>query len=237
MDSSSRLLLLSLPLLLVAAVVAVVALFLKRLRGPARRRALAAIGLALGVAAACLWYSLIGPGRYAEFEDVKARLRQMPGVELLDASGHEDVTFEIGGFTIDVEDRGEIAFGALDRDSFEDADHLPIHSIGGYEVIVVREGYIGVYMAESGEPVRSTGWGGGINVGPEGPFSRFFPFPLSNVQHVLDRYEEICSELASWPVQPEYGTFQDQEGTHYYYSVRDPASDEAWIFPSELEEG
>ena len=236
MDSSNLptvLLLLSLPLLLV---VAMVVLCLKYLRGAARRRALAAIGLALGVAAGCLWYYLIGPGRYAEFEDIQARLRQMPGVELLDASGHEDVTFEIHGFTIDVEDRGVIAFGALGRDSFEYSDHLSIQAIGGYEVIVVMEGYIGVYRAETKEPMRSTGWGYGIDVGPNGPFSRFFPFPLSNVQNVLDRYEEICGELAGWPIQPEYATFQDENGTHYYYSVRDPLSDEDYIHPSELEE-
>jgi hypothetical protein len=236
MDSSNLptvLLLLSLPVLLV---VTMVALCLKFLSGSARRTALAAIGLSLGVTVACLWYYLIGPGRYAEFEDIKDRLRQMPGVELLDASGHEDVTFEIGGFTIDVEDRGVIAFGALDSDSFEYTDHLVIQTIGDYEVFVVMEGYIGVYRAETKEPMRSTGWGYGIDVGPKGPFSRFFPFPLSNVQNVLDRYEEICGELAGWPIQPDYATFQDENGTHYYYSVRDPLSDEAWIHPPELEE-
>ena len=237
MDSSdllADLLLLSLPLLLVAAMVA---LCLKCLRGPVRRGALASIGLAVGVAAACLWYYLVGPGRYAEFEDIQARLRQMPGVELLDASGNEDVTFEIEGFTIAVEDRGEIAFGALGRDSFEYAEHLSIQAIGGYEVIVVTEGYIGVYRAQTKEPMRSTGWGYGIDVGPMGPFSTFFPFPLSNVQSVLDKYDEICTELAGWPIQPEYGTFQDEKGTHYYYSVKDPLSEEDWIHPSELEDG
>ncbi|MFT7542551.1 MAG: hypothetical protein ACI9K5_003531 [Gammaproteobacteria bacterium] len=50
----------SLPFLLV---VAMVVLCLKYLRGSARRGALVAIALALGVAAACLWYYLIGPGR------------------------------------------------------------------------------------------------------------------------------------------------------------------------------
>lgn len=228
------LLLLSLPLLLVAIVVA---LCMKYLHGSARRRALASIGLAVGVATTCIWYYLVGPGRYAEFEDIQARFRQMEGVKLLDAAGHEDVTFEIGGFTIDVEGRGEIAFGALSRDSFESADHLVIQAIGGYQVIVVQEGNIGVYRARTKEPVRSTGWGYGIDVGPRGPFSRFFPFPLSNVQSVLDRHEEICTELARWPIQPDYGTFQDKEGTNYYYAVKDPSSEEAWIRPSELEEG
>ncbi|MFT6830644.1 MAG: hypothetical protein ACJAZN_000800 [Planctomycetota bacterium] len=206
------------------------------LQGSAQRITLGSICLALGGAAACLWYYLIGPGRYAEFEDIQARLRQMPGVELLDASGHEDVTFEIHGFTIDVEDRGVIAFGALSRDSFEDSDHLYIQAIGGYQVIVVMEGHLGVYRAETKEPMRSTGWGYGIDVGPDGTFSRFFPFPLSNVQDVLDQYEGICGELAGWPIQPEYATFQDENGTHYYYSVRDPLSDQDYIYPSELEE-
>jgi len=156
-------------------------------------------------------------------------------VEVLDARGHEDVTFEIEGFTIDVADRGVIAFGALDRGSFEASDHLPVEAIGGYEVIVVREGFLGVSLAGTGEPVRSTGWGGGIDVGPEGAFSRFFPFSLSSVQDVIERYDEISSELAGWPLQPEYGTSKDEEGTSYYYAVKDPSSDEDWIHPSELE--
>jgi len=73
-----------------------------------------------------------------------------------------------------------------------------------------------------------------LRVGPEGPFSRFFPFPLDSVQSVLDRYEEICTELDSWPVQPEYATFQDEEGVHYFYALKDPSSDEDWIHPTEL---
>jgi hypothetical protein len=225
------LLLLSLPLLVVAALVASCLLFL---RGAARRWALSAVGLAVGAAAVFLWYHLAGPGRYAEFEDLQARFRALPGVTLLDASGHDELLFEIDGFTIDVEDRGEVSFGGLSRASFERVGHLPLTRIGGYQVIVVSEGYIGVYRADTKEPVRSTGYGYGIDVGPEGPFSRFFPFALDNVQSVLDRYEEICSVLASWPMQPEYASFEDEEGTRYFYALKDPASDEAWIHPSEL---
>jgi hypothetical protein len=227
------LLLLSLPLLVVAALVASCLLFL---RGAARLWALGAVGLAVAGSAGLLWYQLAGPGRYAEFEDLQARLRAMPGVTLLDASGHEDVTFEISGFTIDVEDRGEISFGALSRASFERVDHLPLTRIGGHQVIVVMEGYIGVYRADTEEPVRSTGWGYGIDVGPQGPFSRFFPFALDNVQSVVDRYDDICSELSSWPMQPEYASFQDEAGTRYFYALKDPSSEEAWLHPSELEE-
>ena len=149
------LLLLSLPFLVVAVVVVLCVAFL---RGAVRRWALIGVGLTVVGGTGFAWYHLAGPGRYAEFEDLQARFRAMPGVTLLDASGHEDVTFEIGGFTIDVEDRGVVSFGALSRDSFEHADHLPVLSIGGDQVIVVSEGYIGVYRADTGEPMRSTGW-------------------------------------------------------------------------------
>ena len=80
-------------------------------------------------------------------------------------------------------------------------------------------------------PAARDGWG---ILGPEGPFSRFFPFPLESVQSVLDRYEVVGGELDRWPIQPESGTLQDEEGTHYYSSVKDPSSDEDWIHPSEL---
>jgi hypothetical protein len=225
------LLLLSLPLLVVAALVASCLLFL---RGAARLWGLGVVGLAVAGSAGLLWYQLAGPGRYAEFEDLQARFQAMPGVTLLDATGHEDVTFEISGFTIDVEDRGEISFGALSRASFERVDHLPLYSIGGHKMIVVMEGYVGVYRADTNEPMRSKGWGYGIDVGPQGPFARFFPFALDNVQSVLDRYEEICSVLAGWPMQPEYASFEDEQGTRYFYALKDPASEEDWIHPTEL---
>ena len=81
--------------------------------------------------------------------------------------------------------------------------------------------------------MRAPGWGYGIDAGSEGPFSRFFPFSRSSVQDVFDRDEESCTELAGWPIQPEYGTFRDENGTHYY-SVKDSSLDEDWIHPSEL---
>lgn len=198
------------------------------------RRTLTALGLVAGLAAAYPAYRLVGPGRYAELEHLQARLEALPGVKLVKTSGHGDVTFEVDGFTLDVEGRGEIAFGPLDRDSFEHTGHLSLQAIGGHEVVLVMEGFLGVTHAETGEPLRSIGRGGGIDVGPEGAFARFFPFPLSNVQQVLDRYEAICAELGQWPVQPEYGTFEDDEGTRYFYAVKDPSSEEDGIHPTEL---
>ncbi len=225
--------LMSLGLLLVPILIAI---SIYGLRGTARYRALAAIGLTVAVAAVGLGYLLLGPGRYAELEHLRSLLQRIPGVNVLDASGHDDLTFEVESFTIEVQDRGEIAFGALDRSSFEYSKHLTIHSIGGHVPIVVREGHIGAYENRTKEPMRSTGRGYGIGVGPRDPFARFFPFPLTNVQCVIGRFEEICDQLSKWPVQPAYGSFQDGAGVSYYYALKDPSSTEDWIAPTELEE-
>ena len=215
--------------------IALVLFTLAILRGSRPSRGALLTLVAFGVPAASLAYNMFGPGRYAEFEDVKARLGALPGVELLNAYGHEDVTWEIGGFTIEVEDKGVIELGALYRDSFEDTDHICIYEIGGHEVTVVTEGFIGVYKQATGEPVRSRGHGTGIDVGRGGAFSRFFPFPINTVQDFIERHGEICDELATWPVQPDYGTFVDDEGVSYFYARRDPALEDPWLHPEELE--
>lgn len=203
---------------------------------PTLRIVLLATLLVLGVTAAAFGYFLVGPGRYAEFEEIQERLQEIPGVKVVEAFGHEDVTFEIGGFELEVEGKGPLSLGCLDLDSFESTDHLYLQSLGDHELIVVMHGHIGVYRSDTGESIESTGWGGSIDIGPRGAFARFFPFSVDSVQGIVHRYDEIESALAEWPVQPDYGTLEDEDGIRYFYALRDPASEEQWISPSELED-
>lgn len=193
--------------------------------------------LTLGVAGAAFWFMLYGPGYYGDLEEIRARFEAIPGVEILEVHGHDDTTYEISGFTIELEGKGVIDFGAVDLDSFEHTDHLFLHSIGGRELIVVQEGYMGVWSTRTGEPVWTTGWANSIDVGPGGPFAELFPFTLTCVQDVLDHFEELCAELDTWPVQPGYARLEDEDGSRYYYSVKDPELGEDWIAPKELEPG
>ena len=94
-----------------------------------------------------------------------------------------------------------------------------------------------VWSTRTGEPVWTTGWANSIDVGPGGPFAELFPFTLTCVQDVLDHFEELCAELDTWPVQPGYARLEDEDGSRYYYSVKDPELGEDWIAPKELEPG
>lgn len=183
------------------------------------------------------WYQLFGPGRFAEFEAIKARLDALPGVELVNASGHDDLGFEIHGFEVNIEGRGPLHLGAIDLDDFRQANRIQIDRIGNHVVTYAMEGYIGTYRADTGEPTRSEGWGWGFDIGPGGRYSHLFPFEVNNVEDVIERYEDICRVLETWPVQPEYGTFQDAAGVRYFYAVQDPALPDPWLHPEELKNG
>ena len=104
------------------------------------KRTMAATIATLAALVAYAGYDTIGPGRYAELEDIQARLRALPGVERVEAFGHEDISFEVEGFAIHTSGQETIAFGALDQGSFEATQHLVIEAVGPHRVIVVCEG-------------------------------------------------------------------------------------------------
>lgn len=169
----------------------------------------------LGIPAVWFW-----KGRYAEFNEIKALFEKMPGVDLINAWGNEDVTFEDIGAQIRVKDEGEITFFALTRDSFKSTSVICLYSIGPYKFEYEGKGYVGVIKSATGEPVRSQFYGSAIDIGSGGEFARFFPFQLKNVRDVITRYDDICAILADWPIAPEKKHFQDEKGTDYYYSIK-----------------
>lgn len=197
--------------------------------------AVAAGAVTLAVAAAAFWFILYGPGYYGDLDEIRARFEAIPGVEVLEVHGHEDTTYELSGLTIELEGKGLIDFGAVDLNWFNHTDHIYLHSIGGRELIMVQEGFLGVRSTKTGGEVWTTGWGNYIDVGAGGPFAGLFPFSITCVQDVLDHYDELCAVLDTLPVQPDYAKLQDEDGSRYYYSLRDPALGEAWISPTELE--
>lgn len=181
---------------------------------------IAVLVLLLGIPAVWLWYTLAGPGYYAEFNDIKATLKGMPDVELIRAWGNEDITFEDIGAEIEVKGKGRIMFFALTRDSFKSTPVICLHTIGPYEFEYGGTGYVGVVKTATGEPVRSQFWGSAIDIGSDGEFARFFPFKVKTVQDVIARYNDICEIIEKWPEAPERKCFQNEEGTDYWFSMK-----------------
>ena len=182
-------------------------------------RTLFTLVIVISIPALWLWYNLAGPGYFAEFHDIMARFEEMPNVQIIYIGGTHDITYEEISAIISIEDKGEMELYALTRNSFENPAHISLSSICGYEILVEGEGYLGVTNA-SGEPVRSKFYGGSIDIGSEGVFADVFPFQIKNVQDAIAKYDDICTVITEWAVDPAENHIQDKNGTNYYYSAK-----------------
>lgn len=192
---------------------------------------LGALAIFLGIPAVWLWYTFAGPGYYAEFNDIKASFETMPDVDIVEIGGNRDLTYEDIWAHISVRGKGHIHLYSLTRKSFRDGDHVILGAIGPYDINVEGEGYVGAYKMDTGEPVRSQFYGGAIDVGREGAFANFFPFEISNVQDVIARYDDITAIISQWPAEADKKHFKDEEGTDYYYFVKEIKPEDRRVFP------
>ena len=174
----------------------------------------------LGVSVFWIWYSFIGPGYYAEFNDIKTSFSDMEGVALIDAWGHEDITFEDIGALVEVEDKGPITFVQLSPDSFSSTSKICLQSIGPYQFEYNGTGYAGVKNNETGEPMISQFHGSSIEIGEDGWFAGFFPSKIEKVQDVFKKYDEICEVISNWPVSPQKEYLRLGDGTEIWFSVK-----------------
>ena len=166
------------------------------------------------------WYELAGPGYYSELNAIRGELERIPQVEIAELDGVHDLTLEHIWARIHIAGKGDMAFGGLDRDSVRDTKHLLLVSVGPYRIRVRGEGYVGVYKADTGKPVRSEFWGSPVDIAPEGVFAHLFPFKIPNIQTAVAHYEDIFRIIGAWPQessQPRH--FRDAKGTNFYYWV------------------
>jgi hypothetical protein len=170
--------------------------------------------------AAWIWYCCFGPGYYSELNAVKAQFRKLPGVELIDANGNDDITLEHIWATINVKGKGRLTFLALTTDSFEAGAHVQLLEIGPYRFEVNGTGYVGVVKSATGEPVRSQFYCQWIDIGPSGACARFFPFSVRSIPEAIERYDDICVALSAWLVEPDVKKFKDSKGSDYSISIK-----------------
>ena len=166
------------------------------------------------------WFTFADPGYYAEFNDIKKRLEDMEGVRLIDAWGHEDLTFEHIGAEIEVAEKGRVRFTELSTSSFTSNPKICLEKIGPYHFTYRGNGYIGVHNIETNESMMSEFMGSSIDVGKDGWFAGFFSFQIHSVQDVIQRYDEICEVISQWPIFPKEQNFISRDGVEIWISVK-----------------
>ena len=144
----------------------------------------------------------------------------MEGVSLIDAWGHEDLTFEHIGAEIEVAEKGRVRFSELSSSSFTSNPRICLEKIGPYHFIYRGNGYMGVNNIETNEPMISEFMGSSIDVGKDGWFAGFFSFQIQSVQDVIQRYDEICEVISQWAIFPKEQNFISPDGVEIWISVK-----------------
>jgi hypothetical protein len=179
--------------------------------------------LAAPLTAVWIWYMFAGPGYYAEFNRVKAGLVALPGVELIQAGGNRDLTFEDIWAKIRIHGKGEITLMSLTPASLINSADLHLAKIGPYSFRNERWGY-GAVIDRDGKPVWHQSIGFTLNVGQGGDFGpngrlagRLQP-RIKNVRDVIQHYDEVIALLES--LRQEKLFFRDDDGATFEYSIR-----------------
>jgi hypothetical protein len=94
-----------------------------------------------------------------------------------------------------------------------------VSRIGKWTFRVSGRRHLGAYSADTGKPVESEYVGFGIELGPNSPYQKLFPFELNTLQDVVDHYPELVDLFESWPRETEPGKVLLGDGTHQQYFV------------------
>ncbi len=179
--------------------------------------------LAAPLAAGWIWYVFAGPGYYAEFNHLKARLGEIPGVEVIRMGGNRDLTYEDLWAHLRVKGKGDITLIALTAPSLSESAELHLSKIGPYSFRNERWGY-GAVIDRDGKQVWHQSIGFTLNVGsggefrPGGRLEGRLPGKIRNVQEVIQRYDDIIAAVAS--LQGEKLFFRNDDGSTIEYTIR-----------------
>lgn len=168
-----------------------------------------------------LWYTFVGPGYWAELNDVSNKLKSIPGIEIKDLSYNKDITLEDIGARIHLKDKGDLYLVGLTRESFKEPKSLGLGQIGGFDILYTGTQFMEVTNEEGErESIKSEVAGYAINIIGGGVFSEMFPFDIKNVQGLVKNYDEVLEVISKWPDAEHKKNIKDSKGNEYnYYTV------------------
>jgi hypothetical protein len=176
--------------------------------------AIAALGLS-GV-----WF------HFGAYWQVRAGLSDLVGAQAMDVVAEPDLRLEHIRATIRLEDGSEVELSGLTPASVRSTGTIGIEEMGGWRV--ASRGCDCTHRqvnATTGEQQCMMYVGRTFEVGKGGKLGGLVPFPVRNVQDLVDRYDELAGVLESLPAYPEVGHLMAEDGTEIYYQR----------YPSDLE--
>jgi hypothetical protein len=171
---------------------------------------------------------------YAELETVRAVLEALPGVEIVELGGNEDVTLEDIYAQIRIDGQHVVELYDLTAESFVPGRHLHVGSVGGLAPRGSCCCFRNVWMDGDPEPrrERALAWSIAIDVGPGGYLAPELAGGIASVPELIARHREVATLLASWPRCPDSKRYTDEEGTPHLLCAVEGSGGHYTLYPS-----
>ena len=174
----------------------------------------------LVVALICGVISFASRTYYAERYAVQAILKKVDGIGY-SIDTFEDVLEEVAKVTITVDGIPDSKIVLVGLSEYESNGRFAISQIGKWRFVITGSTFLGARDSTTGEPVRSSYWGGHIALDPKSPYRNIIPLPINTVQDIVDHYQELVDHFDSWPRETEPGQVILDDGSVQNYYVLD----------------
>ncbi len=134
----------------------------------------------------------------AEMRCIQSELNSIPGVEVINIWGHQDITLEEISARIRVEGKGEMVLANLSKDEFRYPDQVILISIGGFSF---RTFYCS----------KHDGFGSSIDIGTGSYLGRRLGLEFQSPQDVISQYDFILEFIESLNRAPEPNRVQGDD--------------------------
>jgi hypothetical protein len=148
---------------------------------------------------------------------VRAGLSRLKGAQVVGLYAEPGIRLEQFHAALRLEDGREIDL-SLTSDSFRSTDCIGIEELEGWRVAI--RGCDCTYQqvdVKTGESRCSNYLGTGFEIGKQGDLGGLVPFPVQNVQDLVNQYDGILRVLESMPMYPQYGYLVAENGNELYY--------------------
>jgi len=155
---------------------------------------------------------------YWDYWQVRAGLSRLDGAQVVVLRAEPAIRLEQIHGTLRLEDGREFQLGSLTPESFRSTDVIQIGEMSGWQV--VTQGCDCTHQqvdVKTGERQCSVYLTTGFEIGKHGDHGRLVPFPVQNIQDLVDRYDEIVGIVESMPEYPRYGHLVAGNGNELYY--------------------
>ena len=171
------------------------------------------------VSVACALFVVARNTYYADRRQTELALAQVSGISEIKLHSHVDVVEEVNSSSFSVDGFPGSIVELEGLGLYANKGRFWISRIGKWKFKVSGRRRVGVYRADTGEPIESDYFGSSIELGHNSPYKDLMPFEINTMQDLADRYGDLVELFETWPRKANPGSVTLEDGTIQSYFV------------------